>query len=73
MAVVNTGISGNRVLHDGAGVNALARFDRDVLAQPGVVNLIGEGRSKTYVGGKRRGSCLDGVAQVSSRFCGKAS
>lgn len=40
MAVVNAGIGGNRVLHDGAGVSALARFDRDVLAQPGVVNLI---------------------------------
>jgi lysophospholipase L1-like esterase len=40
MAVVNTGIGGNRVLHDGAGVSALARFDRDVLAQPGVANII---------------------------------
>jgi lysophospholipase L1-like esterase len=40
MAVVNEGIGGNRILHDGAGVSALARFDRDVLAQPGVVNLI---------------------------------
>ena len=39
-AVVNEGIGGNRILHDGAGVSALARFDRDVLAQPGVVNLI---------------------------------
>lgn len=39
-AVLNAGIGGNRVLHDGAGVNALARFDRDVLAQPGVVDLI---------------------------------
>jgi len=36
IAVLNQGISGNRVLRDGAGVNALARFDRDVLAQPGV-------------------------------------
>lgn len=35
-AVVNEGISGNRLLRDGAGVNALARLDRDVLAQPGV-------------------------------------
>jgi lysophospholipase L1-like esterase len=34
--VVNEGISGNRVLSDGAGVSALARFDRDVLAQAGV-------------------------------------
>lgn len=40
MAVVNEGIGGNRILHDGAGVSALARFDRDVLAEPGVVNLI---------------------------------
>jgi lysophospholipase L1-like esterase len=40
LAVLNEGIGGNRILHDGAGVNALARFDRDVLAQPGVVNVI---------------------------------
>jgi lysophospholipase L1-like esterase len=39
-SVVNEGIGGNRVLHDGAGVSALARLDRDVLAQPGVANLI---------------------------------
>lgn len=36
IAVLNQGISGNRLLRDGAGINALARFDRDVLAQPGV-------------------------------------
>jgi lysophospholipase L1-like esterase len=36
VAVVNEGISGNRILSDGAGVSALARFDRDVLAQSGV-------------------------------------
>lgn len=40
MAVVNTGIGGNRVLHDGAGPSALARFDRDVLAQPGIAGII---------------------------------
>jgi len=40
LAVVNEGIGGNRILHDGAGVRALARLDRDVLAQPGIVNLI---------------------------------
>ena len=34
--VINLGISGNRVLHDRAGSNALARFDRDVLSQEGV-------------------------------------
>jgi lysophospholipase L1-like esterase len=36
IAVLNQGISGNRLLRDGAGVSALARFDRDVLVQPGV-------------------------------------
>ncbi len=36
LAIVNQGISGNRLLRDGAGVSALARFDRDVLSQPGV-------------------------------------
>jgi lysophospholipase L1-like esterase len=33
-------IGGNRILHDGAGVSALTRVDRDVLAQPGVTNPI---------------------------------
>lgn len=36
LATVNEGIAGNRVLSDGQGVSALARFDRDVLSQPGV-------------------------------------
>ena len=40
LAVLNEGIGGNRILHDGAGINALARFDRDVLSQPGVSGLI---------------------------------
>lgn len=33
--VLNLGIGGNRILLDGIGPNALARFDRDVLAEPG--------------------------------------
>jgi lysophospholipase L1-like esterase len=36
IAVINKGISGNRLLVDGAGSSALSRFDRDVLTQPGV-------------------------------------
>lgn len=47
LAVIDSGIGGNRVLHDPAtpanmrfGVNALARFDRDVLAQPGAKYVI---------------------------------
>lgn len=40
VAVVNAGISGARLLSDGMGVNALARLERDVLAQPGVRSAI---------------------------------
>ena len=40
VAVLNEGIGGNRILHDVIGANALARFDRDVLAQSGVRWLI---------------------------------
>jgi lysophospholipase L1-like esterase len=38
--VVNMGISGNRVLGDGAGQSALARFDRDVLSATGVKAVV---------------------------------
>jgi lysophospholipase L1-like esterase len=40
LSVLNEGISGNEVLRDGAGISALARFDRDVLSRPGVKWLI---------------------------------
>ena len=36
VGVVNQGISGNQLLRNGAGVSMLARFDRDILARPGV-------------------------------------
>jgi lysophospholipase L1-like esterase len=40
VAVLNAGISGNRLLGDGAGQSALARFDKDVLMQTGVTHVI---------------------------------
>ncbi|UYY78230.1 SGNH/GDSL hydrolase family protein [Sphingomonas sp. R1] len=40
VAVLNAGIGGNRLLNDGLGPNALARFDHDVIGQPGVSHLI---------------------------------
>jgi lysophospholipase L1-like esterase len=45
LGVLDAGIGGNRILHDATGnvrfgVNALARFDRDVLAQPGAKYVI---------------------------------
>lgn len=40
IAVVNAGISGGRLLRDGMGASALARFRRDALDQPGVASVI---------------------------------
>jgi lysophospholipase L1-like esterase len=40
LSILNEGIGGNRILHDGAGPSGLVRFDRDVIAQAGVKYLI---------------------------------
>jgi lysophospholipase L1-like esterase len=40
MGVMNQGLGGNRILHDVRGDSGLRRFDRDVLAQPGVSHAI---------------------------------
>jgi lysophospholipase L1-like esterase len=40
VAVMNQGLGGNRILHDVRGDSGLKRFDRDVLAQPGVTHAI---------------------------------
>ena len=40
VSILNEGIGGNRVLNDQAGPSALARLDRDVLAQAGVRYVI---------------------------------
>jgi lysophospholipase L1-like esterase len=40
MGVMNQGLGGNRILHDVRGDSGLRRFDRDVLAQPGVTHVI---------------------------------
>ena len=40
VGVMNNGLGGNRILHDMRGDSGLRRFDRDVLAQPGVTHVI---------------------------------
>ena len=40
VGVLNAGIGGNRMLLDGLGPNAMARFDRDVLNQAGVKYVV---------------------------------
>ena len=68
LLVADEGISGNRVLNDGFGVSALARFDRDVLATPGLryvilfegINDIGISFMKRASGGPLAGLNLPG-------------
>jgi lysophospholipase L1-like esterase len=76
LAVVNEGIAGNRVLADGAGVNALARFDRDVLGIAGVkwvtimegINDIGNGtRQGTPPGAISSDAVIAGLRQLIER------
>jgi len=40
MALINHGISGNQLLRNGAGMSVLGRFDRDVLATPGLTHIV---------------------------------
>jgi lysophospholipase L1-like esterase len=40
IGVVNAGIGGGRMLRDGLGPNLVSRFERDVLARPGVSHAI---------------------------------
>lgn len=40
LAVANAGIAGNQLGHEGFGTNGVARFDRDVLALPGVTHVV---------------------------------
>jgi lysophospholipase L1-like esterase len=40
IAVLNQGIGGNRILHNGRGARALERFDRDVLGVSGASHVI---------------------------------
>jgi lysophospholipase L1-like esterase len=54
-AAINAGISGNQLLLDGMGVNGVARFERDVLSQPGVevaIVLIGINDIGGFMSGK---------------------
>jgi lysophospholipase L1-like esterase len=40
LGMLNEGLDGNRLLHDVLGPNGLARFERDVLSQPGLAYVI---------------------------------
>jgi lysophospholipase L1-like esterase len=69
LAVINMGISGNKVLADTptAGVSALARFDRDVLDTAGVQWLmLFEGTND--IGGAKQNPASASTAQITAAY-----
>jgi lysophospholipase L1-like esterase len=72
IAVLNQAAGGNRVLADGLGPNALARLDRDVLAQSGVswtivfegVNDIGTAAATPAAQQQVAADLIDAYAQI---------
>ncbi|MER5252166.1 SGNH/GDSL hydrolase family protein [Streptomyces sp. NPDC002855] len=67
--VANEGISGNKVLADGAGQSALARLQRDVLSQPGVRTVFlfeGINDIKAHTG-VASAQLIDGYRQIIDR------
>ena len=60
--VMNQGLGGNRILHDLRGDSGLRRFDRDVLAQPGVKWLmVLEGINDIGIGNRANAAASDAV------------
>lgn len=67
VGVLNAGIGGNRLLRDGAGPSALARFDRDVISHAGVrwlvvlegINDIGTGNDA-----RKKGESFASAAEI---------
>lgn len=70
VGVLNQGISGNKLLSDGAGQSALGRFDRDVIGQPGVKWVIFSDDPINDLGAANRPSgdqLIAGLQQLVSR------
>ncbi|HEX2851963.1 MAG TPA: SGNH/GDSL hydrolase family protein [Opitutaceae bacterium] len=71
VGVLNAGIGGNRILRDGAGPNALARFDRDVIAHAGVRWLIvleGINDIGTRVSAQAKGESFASAADIIAAY-----
>lgn len=71
ITVLNKGISGNRLLVNGAGPSALSRFDRDVLSQPEVHWVIFSDDPINDLGSTRPAptgdQLIDGIRQLIAR------
>ncbi len=67
VSVLNQGAGGGRVLRDGLGDSALRRFDRDVLAVPGVRTVVvfkGVNDIGGAIGARARGQATDVVGEL---------
>lgn len=68
VAVLNAGISGNRLLQDGAGPKASDRFERDVLSQQGATHVILlEGINDIGHGGVTAQQLIDAMTALAGR------
>jgi lysophospholipase L1-like esterase len=76
VAVVNSGIGGNRVLNDNFGPSAQKRFDRDALDKPGVRWIVllegindlgGSGQPETPADDVSAEQIIDGMKQLVAR------
>lgn len=71
IAVLNQGAGGGRVLRDGLGTSALGRFDRDVIAVPGVKWLVvceGVNDIGTAVGARAKGEVANTADDLIAAF-----
>ncbi len=73
LAVLNEGLGGNRLLHDGYGPSGLSRFDRDVLGQSGahfvILLLGGNDIGETHLGHDpvTAEQVIDGLTELARR------
>jgi lysophospholipase L1-like esterase len=73
VGVLNLGIAGGRMLRDSLGPNALARFDRDVLAHPGVTHVIVQmGQNDIFTVNPAEEPTVDQVIQAHRQLIGRA-
>lgn len=77
LAVLDVGIGGNRMLSEGgfqAGLNALSRFDRDVLVQTGVTHIIVADMSLNDIGNARENATptADGLIAAQKQLIERA-
>ncbi|MGA8531502.1 MAG: GDSL-type esterase/lipase family protein, partial [Acidobacteriaceae bacterium] len=72
VGVLNEGISGNRLLHAGAGASAEARFERDVVEQPGVRWVIFADDPINDLGSTRPVPTLQALIQATERLIAEA-